>query len=231
MKKLLIIIIFMFSINSFSQEIIEKNWILKVNTTQLIDIFSFPTVQLSAERKLNPYLSVNAEFGYQLYQLYDYKTEKDTISLKPKGLKANLELRFYFNKFLQKRKISKSNELFCGLQLFYRQNQKSWTIEYRRIDNENVYYDDSFGVKKSVEGINLTFGDQISISKKIILEPYFLIGYMKKKIENLGLEYNEVKHIADRNDGIPLFVGLDIANKNGNGNINFGFGLRLGYKF
>ena len=231
MKKVLTIIIFMFSINSFSQEIIERNWILKVNTTQLIDIFSFPTVQLSAERKLNPYLSVNAEFGYQLYQLYDYKTEKDTISLEPKGLKANLELRFYIYKFFQKRKISESNELFCGLQLFYRHNQKSWEVEYRRIDNENIYYDDSFGVKKTVVGINLNFGVQISISKKIILEPYFLIGYMKKKIENLGLKYNEVKHIADRNDGIPLFVGLDIENKNGYGNINFGFGLRLGYKF
>lgn len=92
--------------NAFSQELKEKDWILKVNTTQLIDVFSFPTIQLSAERKLKPYLSVNSEFGYQLYE---FKTEIDTIFLKPKGFKANLEFRCYFQKLFKSRKVSNRN--------------------------------------------------------------------------------------------------------------------------
>ena len=43
----------MFSINTFSQELKEENWILKLNATQLIDIFSYPTLQISVERKIN----------------------------------------------------------------------------------------------------------------------------------------------------------------------------------
>jgi hypothetical protein len=230
MKNITLILILIFSTCIYSQELKEKNWILKVNTTQLIDAFSFPTLQLSVEKKLKPYLSVNAEFGYQLYE---FKTEIDTTVLKPKGFKANLEFRCYFQKLLKSRNVSNRNELFLGVQLFYRQNQKSNSVEYRRIDNEinSIYFNDSFGVKKSAKGINLTFGDQISISEKIILEPYLLIGYMDKKIENFELEYDDEKHIGDRNDGIPIFVELDIADKNGENNINFGFGLRIGYKF
>ncbi len=218
----------MFSINAFSQEVKEKDWILKVNTTQLIDVFSFPTVQLSAEKRINPYLSVNAEFGYQVY---DNKTYVDTTFLKQKGFKANIEFRCYFQKLFKSRKVSNRNELFVGLQIFYRENQKSNSVEYRRIDNEvnSIYYKDNFGVKKSAKGINLTFGDQISISKKIVLEPYLLIGYMDKKIENLELEYDKEKHIGDKNDGIPILVGFDIDDKNKQ-NVNFGFGLRIGYK-
>lgn len=229
MKKIIAIIILTLSINAFSQELKEKKWILKVNTTQLIDVFSFPTVQLSAEREINSYLSVNTEFGYQLY---GSNVQIDTIQLKPKGFKANLEFRCYFKKLFNSRKKSKKNELFIGLQMFYRQNQKSNTIEYKRKDDDinSIYFEDDFGVKKSARGINLTFGSQISLSKTIILEPYLLIGFMDKKIKNIGLEYDEKKHVNNQNDGIPIFVGLDIENKNGEKKINFGFGLRIGYK-
>lgn len=228
MKNFFVIIILTFSMNIFSQKLKERKWILKANTTQLIDIFSFPTLQLSAEKKLNQFLSVNAEFGYQVYE---FKTEIDTTILKPKGFKANLELRCYFEKLIKNRNQTKKNEFYIGMQLFYRQNQKSNSVEYRRIDDEvnSKYYDDSFGVKKSIKGINLTFGDQISISERIILEPYLLFGYMDKKVENFELEYKKEKHTADRNDGMPLLVGFDIAEENKN-NVNFGFGLRIGYR-
>lgn len=228
MKNFLVIILLTFSIHVFSQELKEKEWILKANTTQLIDIFSFPTVQVSAEKKLNSFLSVNAEFGYQVYE---FKTEIDTTILKPKGFKASVEFRCYFQKVLKHRTVSKRNEFYAGIQLFYRQNQKSNAVVYRRIEDDvnPTYYDDSFGVKKSVRGINVTFGDQIAISEKIILEPYVLLGYMDRNIENYELKYTDEKHTGDRNDGIPLLVALDIADKNKN-NVNFGFGLRIGYK-
>ena len=228
MKKIITIIILIISSTALSQELKEKKLILKLNTTQLIDIFSFPTFQLSAEKRINPYLSVSAEFGYQLY---DTKVYVDTTFLKQKGFKANVEFRCYFQKLLNKKRISNKSELFLGLQLFHRENQKSNSVTYRQIENEtnSIYFDDDFAVKKSVTGINLTLGSQISITKKIILEPYLLFGYMHKKLENIQLKYNEEIHVADQNDGIPIFVGLDIANKKEN-NVNFGFGLRIGYR-
>jgi hypothetical protein len=45
MKHFVTIIILILSINTFSQELKEKDWILKLNATQLIDIFSYPTLQ------------------------------------------------------------------------------------------------------------------------------------------------------------------------------------------
>ena len=219
----------MFSLNAFSQEVKEKKWILKLNTTQLIDAFSFPTIQLSAEKKLNPYLGVNAEFGYQLYE-FKFNPNLDTISLKPKGFKANLELRFYFQKLNKSLNIANRSQLYIGAQIFYRQNQKSSSVEYRRNENDSIYYDDNFGVKKSAKGINLTFGNQISISENIIFEPYLVVGYMDRKIENFDLEYNKEKHVGDKNDGIPILIGYDIDDKSKQ-NINFGFGLRVGYRF
>lgn len=230
MKNFILIISLFFLLNTFSQDVEEKKWSIKLNTTQLIDVFSFPTVQLSAERKLNSYLSVNAEFGRQFYE---FNTEIDTLQLKPKGFKANLEFRCYLLKLLNSRKVSTKNELFCGIQFFYRQNQKSNSIEYRRKDDEvhSTYFEDNFGVLKTAKGINLTLGDQIVLSNSIVLEPYILLGYMDKKLENTGLVYDKEKHVADKNDGIPIFVGLDIADKNGENKINFGFGIRIGYRF
>lgn len=229
MKKIITIIILIISTTALSQELNEKNLILKLNTTQLIDVFSFPTIQLSAEKRINQYLSVNAEFGYQVYDNIVYV---DTTFLKQKGFKANLEFRCYFQKLINKKRVSNKSELFLGLQLFHRENQKSNSVTYRRTENEinPIYFDDDFGVKKSVNGINLTFGSQISITKKLILEPYLLFGYMNKKVENINLQYNEEIHSADQNDGIPILVGLDIAKKKEN-NANFGFGLRIGYRF
>lgn len=66
MKKLLSVLILFVSTLIFAQEEKEKNWVVKFNTVQLLDLFSFPTVMVSAERKINPYFSINAEAGYQL---------------------------------------------------------------------------------------------------------------------------------------------------------------------
>ena len=103
----------------FAQESKESNWILKLNATQLVDAVSYPTLQISAERKINPYFSVNAEFGYQLYDF----SKADTLLLKSKGFKTNLEGRVYLFKLLNSRIESKRNEFYVGLQLFYRENE------------------------------------------------------------------------------------------------------------
>lgn len=225
MKKLLFALIPMISTLIFAQESKESNWILKLNTTQLVDAVSYPTLQISAERKINPYFSVNAEFGYQLYDF----SKADTVLLKSKGFKTNLEGRVYLFKLLNSRIESKRNEFYVGLQLFYRENEGTNSVDFSPKNDETKFYTDNFGTKRTAKGFNITFGNQISVSKKIILEPYLGLGMMNRKINNSDIEYDEIKDTRNGTGLKPLFQKLNLEESSGNV-FNFCFGLRVGYR-
>ena len=214
----------MFSNCFYSQESKESNWAIKINPVQLIDIASFPTLQLSVERKINYYSSLNVEIGYQLYDVL----AADTTFLEPKGFKTNIEGRIYLQKLFNSRVKSKRSELYAGVQLFYRENQRNSFIEYVPIDpiNEDEYIDD-FGVKKTAKGINLTVGNQFSFAR-FILEPFVVFGYMNRKTINTDLEYDESKHSLNMNHAFLL--GSDLESNSGD-MFNFGLGCRVGYRF
>lgn len=225
MKKLLFALIPIISNLIFAQESKESNWILKLNATQLVDVVSYPTLQISAERKINPYFSVNAEFGYQLYDF----SKADTLLLKSKGFKTNLEGRVYLFKLLNSRIESKRNEFYVGLQLFYRENEGTNSVDFSPKSDETKFYTDNFGTKRTAKGFNITFGNQISMSKKIILEPYIGLGLMNRKINNSDIEYDEIKDTRNGTGLKPLFQKLNLEESSGNV-FNFCFGLRVGYR-
>jgi len=225
MKKLLFVLIPMISTLIFAQESKESNWILKLNATQLVDVVSYPTLQISAERKINPYFSVNAEFGYQLYDF----SKADTILLKSKGFKTNLEGRVYLFKLLNSRIESKRNEFYVGLQMFYRENESTNSVDFSPKNDETKFYTDNFGTKRTAKGFNITFGNQISMSKKIILEPYIGLGMINRKINNSNIEYDEIKDTRNGTGLKPLFQKLNLEESSGN-IFNFCFGLRVGYR-
>nr|WP_294926870.1 DUF3575 domain-containing protein [uncultured Flavobacterium sp.] len=224
MKRIIMILIVILSTCVYAQETKEKDWSLKINTIQLIDFVSFPTLQLSVERKINYYSSLNIEIGYQLYDV----STADTIFLKPKGFKTNIEGRIYLQKLFNSRVKSKRSELYAGIQVFYRENQTNNFIRYVAIDpiNENQYVDD-FGVKKTAKGINLIVGNQFSFAR-FILEPFVVFGYMDKKTINTDLEYDESKYSMNMNHA--FFLGSDLESNSGN-MFNFGLGCRVGYRF
>ncbi|MBM7420954.1 MULTISPECIES: DUF3575 domain-containing protein [Chryseobacterium] len=225
MKKLLFALIPIISNLIFAQESKESNWILKLNATQLVDVVSYPTLQISAERKINPYFSVNAEFGYQLYDF----SKADTLLLKSKGFKTNLEGRVYLFKLLNSRIESKRNEFYVGLQLFYRENEGTNSVDFSPKSDETKFYTDNFETKRTAKGFNITFGNQISISKKIILEPYLGLGMMNRKINNSDIEYDQIKDTRIGTGLKPLFQKLNLEESSGNV-FNFCFGLRVGYR-
>lgn len=225
MKKILSALLIMTSILIFSQESKENKWILKLNTTQLVDDFSFPTVMVSAERMINPYFSINAEAGYQLYEF----SKADNPILKSKGFKTNLEGRIYLFKMLNSRIESKRNEFYVGLQLFYRENQSTDVVEYSHLIDADVTYSDNFGFKRNAKGFNVMFGNQISISKKIVLEPYTGFGLLNRKVENTTIGYDESKHEIAGTGLEPFFQKLNLEASSGNV-FNFCFGLRMGIR-
>lgn len=225
MKHFVTIIILMLSINSLSQEMKENKWILKLNAPQLIDIFSYPTLQVSAEKKINPYFSVNAEIGYQLYDFH----EKDTVFLKPKGFKTNIEGRVYLIKLINSRIKSNRSELFVGLQFFYRENQNTNVVEYSPKNDETKSFRDYFGTKRTAKGLNITLGYQISASKKIILEPFIGFGMMNRRIKNSDIQYDKSKDLRGGTDLVPLFQKLNLEESSGS-LLNFCTGFRIGYR-
>lgn len=225
MKKLLTILILSLSNFIFAQEFKESNWILKLNATQLVDVVSYPTLQISGERKINSYLSINAEFGYQIYDF----SKADTILLKSKGFKSNLEGRVYLFKLLNSRIESKRNEFYVGLQLFYRENEGTNSVDFSPKNDETKFYTDNFGTKRTAKGFNIMFGNQISVSKKMVLEPYLGLGMMNRKINNSDIEYDEIKDTRNGTGLKPLFQKLNLEESSGNV-FNFCFGLRVGYR-
>lgn len=229
MKNFVAIIILMFSTCIYSQELKDKKWILKLNAMQLVDIFSYPTLQVSAERKVNPYFSVNAEIGYQLSDFKNKDSEKDTIFLKQKGFKTNIEGRIYLLKLINSRVKSNRGELYVGLQFFYRENQSTNSVSYSPKIDSTKYFTDVFGTKRKAFGINITIGHQITILKRIVLEPFIGIGMMNKRIKNSDIQYNKEKDFRGGSDLVPFFEGLNLEESSGI-DVNFCSGLRIGYR-
>ena len=225
----LITLLFCFT-SSFSQESKEeRSYILKLNTTALVDGFSFPAVQLALERKFNNSFSIQGEFGLQLY---DLANSVDTVSVDSKGFRANAEGRFYFLNYYKKDKSRRriSDGVYAGFQAFYRENQFSRNTSYYFEESENEeLYKDNFGVKKKIFGANLALGFQRQFGH-FVLEPYMYIGIMNRDIKNFDRSYNpHLGHIED-NGPHDLFGDTDMQESSGY-KTNFSFGLRLGYRF
>lgn len=225
MRKFLSILLLTISSLIFSQESKESNWVLKLNATQLIDFFTFPNVEISVERKITPYFSINAEAGYQLYDLYKF----EEVVLKPKGFKANLEGRLYVNKLLSSYPESEEDHLFFAIQAFYRENQNTEVIDYSPKDDDTIIYTEHFGYKRTAKGFNIIAGTQFSVSNKIIIEPYGGLGLLNRKLKSVNLNYDESIYEIVGEELTPFYKELKMEKSTGNF-FNICFGVRIGYR-
>ena len=225
----ILIIFLIFPIISVGQKKIgDKELILKGNLISLIDIFSFPTLQLSLEKEINHQLSVSSEVGYQIYNA----RKVDTSFINPKGWKANFEIRLYdlIDKPTARKRIAKSHldGTYVGLNLFYRTNNYNSEISYTKSNDSLVHYIDCLGVNKRNWGTNLVLGYQGNISTKFVTDLYFGLGVMKTQITNAHREIREEDRI-DGTDLVPLFASWHLSERSG-WRANISFGVRLGIK-
>lgn len=233
-KIIAVLILLNFQNSTFAQEPKEESsWIVKLNTTALIDIFSFPTVQFAIEKKFNNSFSVQTEMGYQLYNVRNV----DTASVKEGGYRLNVEGRFYPFSHFKKDKTKKrfSDGIYTGLQAFYRENKYNAETNYYKseYDYENpetaTSFVDNYGVIKKASGVNLALGFQKRFHK-FVVEPHMYLGLIHKKVRNKDLEYNNnLGHFPD-NGPHDYFRELDFESSSGT-YFNFAVGLRLGYCF
>jgi len=229
---LLLVILTSLSIRAQENEKKESTWTLKMNMPQLVDLFSFPTVQLGAEKKINDYFSVNAEVGLQLYN--DAYSDTDTIFLKARGFKANIEGRIYFIKLFKPGYQKAAGGFYCGLQAFYRHNQYTSSLEYYKEYEEEIEdrkeYVDYLGVKKTGYGLNVTLGFQKKVGNHFIFEPYLGIGGLNRIVKNSNREYN--RYIHNLEDGLHFSEYYDFMDTSESSGwiVNFTMGFRLGYR-
>ena len=123
-------------------KLFNEGFILKANIIQLVDQFSFPTVQFSAEKKLSPSFSISGELGYQFYEFK--RAGVDTSFINKKGVKANIEIRYYdFLKIFQ-HDFENNEDLtgpYLAINFFYRQNKYNTNVYYTRPNDPSVYND------------------------------------------------------------------------------------------
>ncbi|MFI5221332.1 MAG: DUF3575 domain-containing protein [Bacteroidia bacterium] len=227
MKQKFLLLFLSISTSVFAQTKENKNnWIIKGNVTSLIDIFTFPTVQLSIEKKISAYFSLTAEAGLQLYDV----RHADTNYLNSQGFKVNVECRFYFSSFYHPELTGKTEGFYLGLQPFYRQNQYTAGISYHtKLDSVN-WQKDELGVKNTTFGLNCLLGYQEPLSNRLVLDMYVGFGIMKRIVTNTDRQFNRDSgdYLAGT-DLVPLFESLNLSESSGRSG-NFLLGFRIGYK-
>jgi hypothetical protein len=234
LKFTLFITLFYFPILGFSQEIEnQKPWVIKLNAFALIDDSSFPTVEFAIEKRIKKYYSLQLEAGLQFYETESQGHTTDTLNVKVGGYRLRVEGRYYFLNYIRrdKRRIKFVDGLFLGVQGIYRKNKYNESFEYDKNPYSNYfpkeYFVDSFGVIKTVYGINGTFGFQLPIHN-FIIEPQIFLGAVYRKIENINRIYpydpNERGTFfeASYRKNLSEFSGLTP---------NVAIGLHFGYRF
>ncbi|SCY90043.1 Protein of unknown function [Flavobacterium caeni] len=211
-------------------------WIVKLNVPQLIDMTNFPVVQLSLERKINSEWSVIAEGGVQCY---DDRIKPDTVFYSPRGFKVNVELRAYLLKIINPERFHKEGGLFVGIQPFYRYNQFSEEVSYFKEEadtapkdslTERIEYNDSFGARRKVFGVNLTVGHQRYFWKRFVMEPSLAVGYAYRKVTNINRSYDPIKDNSTFNHDLSQMEYRATSESNGS-TFNFTINFRIGYSF
>jgi hypothetical protein len=134
--------------------------LLKLNVPSLGDALTFPTLRISAERKLGKKTSLAIEAGYQLYAIDRFV---DTANTKPRGIKLGAELRYYPG---HQRK-SDITGFYLAANAFFRRNKYAESLQYYpktdRYPNYAEMATDEFTVKKSISGLHLLVGKQFNL--------------------------------------------------------------------
>lgn len=204
----------------------RSTWIVKGNITALFDIFTFPTIQVSVEKRVTRYFSITPEIGYQFYNF----RHTDTTFYDPYGFRTNIEFRYYISQFINAGLSSKNVRYYVAVQPFYTKNQYNTIITYYRRDYPNVWIDDEFGVRKNTFGLDAIFGFQKPVSDKVVIDLYGGIGILKRTLSNTQLYYNEDSGDVLGGSQIGKYLkGLNFSESSGI-YPNIMVGIKIGYK-
>lgn len=207
----------------------ERTWLIKAGMLTLVNDFTFPTVQLTLEKKISTKFSIAAELGVQAYR--SAQTKPDTSFAKWHGFRAGVEGRYYglFKSHRDYQKPSKAwAEKYLSMNLFYRQNQYNSQVFYSK-PNDTTSYNDCFATNKKAWGINLIFGIQ-TYKGRFVADFYGGAGFLRRYIKNDYREFDETSDKLQRNSIINGFHEQSSFQENSGTIANIVLGIRLGMR-
>jgi hypothetical protein len=197
--------------------------LLKTHLLAPIDLFSFPTIQFSLEKRWKNQFSLAGEVGYQFYDLRSKcLNAKDSMLVHPSGFKVNLEVRRYH----LIPEISKNT--YLALNFYYRRNNYNACYHYF-MNNDPKEHIDFFEVERQQWGIDLTLGLQPVLLKKFVLDMYLGFGIKNRIVKNFNREYNYSPYDNIPTDNV-LFPDRHFSESSGR-RFNLSMGIRLGFQF
>ena len=217
---LIILLFFAFRVSAQTDSKLPK-FILKTNLTSPLDIFTFPTIDLSIEKPISNKFSITGSFGIEFY---DY-TIADTSVISLNGYKTSIETRYYPKGI--------NNGFYIGAQLFLRHDQYTSYISYMKTpgDSLNIYadYSDKIGVIRKCVGINSVIGFQSKLSKSFCLDCFAGLGIMYRGIKNTNRDYTKDKLIYYFHGDWPYNGSARSMSESSEISANLTFGVRLGW--
>lgn len=228
MKKLLYFLLLL-SAPAFAQRDSTINMDVKLNFFSPIDVFNFPTIDLSVEHRITNNFSISAEGGYEFYHF----NNPDTAFIDPNGYKLATELRLYrpFKSGAVKRAMGTSlTGMYLGLDFFYRQEQYNSAVEFKKNDGDTTVYIDNYWTRKKAAGADLTIGYQWQPYRRVVADAFVGIGVLQRSIQRNELTYSEkegdVISASSRTDS--FFSEKDLKEKSGPG-LSLAFGIKIGF--
>ena len=226
--KLKFIVLFFVASNFISAQINynKSTWFFKGNATSMIDIFTFPTVQLSVEKLVTDYIGLSLEGGYQFYNFI----RTDTSFLHPSGFRINFEFRYYLSRFINTRLSNKFGRIYTGIRPFYSRNRFNASLTYKTDPGSPDWTDDDFAGKNNTFGLNFIFGFQKSITERLIMDMHAGVGVMYRSVTNSNLQYEkDAGYSLAGTEIINFFKELNLSGTSGLWP-NALFGIRIGYR-
>lgn len=194
--------------------------IVKLNGAAPFDVFTFPTLQVAVEQKLYKKWSIEAEFGYQLYNLVPV----DTSFVNPSGFKALLSIRYY----LRNQRKNDLTGLYVAFNPFYRQNRYNKSLDYDDVSGASKR--DALWNEKKCYGFNLLAGYQRKINKLVYFNVYGGLGPVYRQLTNHNREFSDDQnHRIKGTDMAPYFSSLHLSEENG-WNASFALGVKFGFR-
>jgi hypothetical protein len=184
------------------------------------DVISFPTIQAGLEYRSGGHFSWYNEFGVEY--LSGGVDRADTIILRPRGIKAKTELRYYFRP-----------ECYFGLNAFLTSDAHNTGTAYFDTLNPSTIQTTSFGVHKKVLGWNLVYGWKEPLSRRFWVDCYIGVGARYRYIRTVDDQLNtydrvplsvDVPNLSSMRIKTDMTVGWSTVP-------NFTLGVRLIYRF
>jgi hypothetical protein len=150
------------------------------------DFISFQTIQGGIEYRFTPALSWYNEFGVEYIR--SFISLPDTTILRPHGIKAKTEIRYYFPGSGRRSVFSRGH--YIALNAFLTSDTHNTDVHYLYNRDTSLPREDAFGVRKKVWGLNLVYGRQQMIGKRFGLDLYLGLGLRFRYITTVGRQFD-----------------------------------------